>query len=394
MFKLKKINKIIENINALRKYPAIRSELLKKRTLYFFFPSWSFGGAERVHIDIMNLFDDPKPLCFITDRSITNGFQQEFEAAADVIELGRWSEKKQFKRLLYKMLATAINSQEHPVVSGWCSKFMYDLIPLLAPHVQVIDIIHNFTDDNKGIEWYSIPHVPRLNKRIIVGNTLIQQFKELYSINHVPKEYLDRLVVIQNKISFDGFFPEKNYDGALQILFVGRNSSEKRPNVFIRVAEIAHNLNLPLEFKLIGDFKAENTVVPPNTKIVGQVHNKTALNEFYKTAHLLLLTSHRESWGLVVFEGMNMGVVPLSTDVGELSNYISAQKENGILVENLDNVEHLATLFIKELEAFVTDRMLLKSFSLNAFNTIKQLSDNCDFDEAYKRTLSGNAQNL
>ncbi|NRF38637.1 glycosyltransferase family 4 protein [Pedobacter foliorum] len=385
---LKKIKRFAENITALSKYSNIKTQLSKKRNIYFFFPSWSFGGAERVHVDIMNLFNDPKPLCFITDRSITNGFQKEFQAAADVIELGRWAEKKELKQHLFKKLAEAINAQESPVVSGWCSRFMYDLIPLLEPHVQVIDIMHNFTDDDKGIEWYSIPHVPRINKRIVVGKVLIQQFKELYRLNNVPDKYLEKLTVIQNKIAFDDFFPVKDYEGVLQILFVARNSPEKRPNVLIRIAEICHQLNLPIEFKIIGDFKAEETAVPPNSLIIGEVHDKTILNNYYKEGHLLLLTSHRESWGLVVFEGMNMGVVPISTNVGELSNYISTKKENGILVENLDNIEDLAMLFVKELEIFVKNRSLLKSFSNNAFNTIKQLSDECDFDEAYRRELS------
>lgn len=389
---LKKIKRLVDNLTALTKYSKIKSELAKERNQYFFFPSWSFGGAERVHVDIMNLFNNPKPLCFITDHSITNGFQKEFEAAADTIELGRWAEKKELKRHLFKMVSEAINAQEHPVVSGWCSRFMYDLIPFLAPHVQVIDIMHNFTDDDKGIEWYSIPHVQRINKRIIVGNVLIQQFKELYRLNNVPDEYLDRLAVIQNKISFNDHFPQKNYEGPLKIIFVGRNSPEKRPNVFIRIAEIAQELNLDVEFKIIGDFDPEETIVPSNTTIIGPVHDQTILKDHYKEAHLLLLTSHRESWGLVVFEGMNMGVVPISTNVGELSNYISIKKENGILIENLEDVETLSQLFISEIQSFLLNRSKLKSFSKKGIDTVKEMAETCDFDEAYKRVLSGKSK--
>jgi glycosyltransferase involved in cell wall biosynthesis len=385
----KKIKRLADNITALAKYGQIKAELAKERNQYFFFPSWSFGGAERVHVDIMNLFNNPKPICFITEKSITSGFQKEFETAADTIELGRWAEKKELKHRLFKMLAKSINAQKHPVVSGWCNKFMYDLIPFLAPHVQVIDIIHNFQDDDKGVEWYTLPLVPRINQRIVVGNVLTEQFKALYRLNQVPEKYLDRLTVIQNKIAFDGVFPEKNYNGALQILFVGRNSPEKRPEVFIRTAEIAEQLNLPVEFKLIGDFDKEKTIVPVNTLIVGQVYDKAILNNIYKEAHLLLLTSYRESWGLVVFEGMNMGVVPISTNVGELSNYISDKKENGILIENLEDTETLSQLFINEIKHFLADRSKLELFSRKGFETVKELAEACDFNEAYKRILSG-----
>lgn len=385
----KKIKRLADNFIALAKYRVIKAELAKERNQYFFFPSWSFGGAERVHVDIMNLFSDPKPLCFITEKSITNGFQKEFEAAADTIELGRWAEKKELKKQLLKMAAEAINAQEHPVVSGWCNKLMYDLIPFLAPHVQIVDIMHNFADDDKGIEWYSIPHVPRINKRIVVGNVLTQQFKELYHQNNIPDKYLDRLKVIQNKISINDHYPEKSYDGTLQILFVARNSPEKRPNVFIRIAEMAHELKLDAKFKIIGDFNPEVTIVPPNLQIIGQVFDQAVLKGYYKDSHLLLLTSYRESWGLVVFEGMNMGVIPISTDVGELSNYISSDKENGVLIENLEDVEQLSLLFIKEIQRFADDRSLLKKFGKNGFDTIKEQAEACEFDEAYQSVLSG-----
>lgn len=383
---LSKIKRVTANLVALFKYPTIHAELSKKRNQYFFFPSWSFGGAERVHIDIMNLFSDPKPLCFITERSLSEGFRKEFEAAADVINLGRWSEKKTYKNHLLKKTARAINAQEHPVVSGWCSRFMYELIPLLGSHVRVIDIIHNFMDDDQGIEFFSIPYVPRLDKRIVVGKALIEQFKSLYQTCHVPDKYLERLVVIQNKVTFDNILPQKDFSQIIQILFVSRNSPEKRPDLLIRIAQLCNELNLPVEFKMIGDFDPEQTEVPKNTEIVGEIHDKHILNDYYKKAHLLLLTSLRESWGLVVFEGMNFGVVPISTNVGELSNYISAEKENGILIDNLGQEEPSA-LFVKEIELFLNNRNKLKKFSHNAFKTVKQLSDQSDFASSYRTIL-------
>ena len=379
---------MIANFTALFLYRQISRQLAKKRDLYFFCHAWSFGGAERVHIDILNIFKAQNPICFITDRSKNEGFRKEFEAAADVINLGRWTEKKSYKNHLHKKIAKTINKEKHPVVLGCNSRFMYELIPLLEPHVKVVDLIHNFSDHNEGSEWYSIPYIPRLDKRIVVGKMLVKQFKELYDANDIPGRYLERLTLIQNKIQFDNFFPKKNYGGTLQILFVSRNSSEKRVDVLIRIAELCQQSKLPVEFKMIGNFKAEETNTPSNTQIIGEVHEKNILNEYYKNAHLLLLTSRREGWGLVVFEGMNYGVVPISTNVGELSHHISAEKENGILIENLEDPETLAALFVKEIASFVHDRVQLEHFSKTAFETIRQLSEAYDFDAAYRRELS------
>lgn len=383
---------MIANFTALFLYPEISRQLAKKRDLYFFCHAWSFGGAERVHIDILNIFKAQNPICFITDRSKNEGFRKEFEAAANVLNLGRWTEKKSYKNHLHKKIAKTINKEKHPVVLGSNSRFMYELIPFLEPHVKIVDITHNFSDHYEGAEWYSLPYIPRLDKRIVVGRTLIKQFKELYHDNQIPSNYLERLTLIQNKIQFDNFFPKKNYEDTLQILFVARNSPEKRVDVMIRIAQLCQQSNFPVEFKMIGNFNAEQNNIPSNTQVIGEVHDKNVLNDYYKKAHLLLLTSRREGWGLVIFEGMNFGVVPISTNVGELSNHISAEKQNGILVENFEDTEILAALFVKEIALFVHNRGQLKQFSRAAFETIKQLSEEWNFEALYREALLGSSK--
>jgi glycosyltransferase involved in cell wall biosynthesis len=138
---------------------------------------------------------------------------------------------------------------------------------------------------------------------------------------------------------------------------------------------------------MIGNFNTADTSVPPNTRIIGEIHDPKVLDEHYKKAHLLLLTSRREGWGLVVFEGMNLGVVPITTDVGELSQHISAVKQNGVLIENLQDTESLAKLFVEDIECFVHDRAKLQRFSKAAFNTVRQLAEDCDFEAAYRKAL-------
>lgn len=386
------IKRIIQNLNSILKYPTIHQTLAKKNTLYFFSFSWSFGGGERAFVDMLKLFKDHHPMCFITGNSVTSGFRKEFEAVSEVINLGRWSQKKIFKRHLLTKMSNAINAQEQPVVIGWSSAFMYELIPLLDNHVKIIDITHNFTDNGKGMELETLLYVPRIDKRIVGSTSVIKQFKELYRDNHIPSEYTSRLIFIQNKIPFDNFFPTKNYEANLQVVFVSRNSPEKRSDVLIKIAEMCLEAKLPVSFKIIGDYDPQKIKSPSNVEMVGIINDKNELNEHYKNSHLLLLTSEREGWGLVIFEAMNFGVVPISTDVGDLSNHISSQKENGIIIENLTDRKILAQLFKDEIERFCTERNLLKIFSKNAFETVKDLAENAEFEKTYRTVILGNSR--
>lgn len=384
-----RIKRILANIKALFLYPKINLALSRKRKLYFFFPYWSFGGAERVHIDIMQLFKEQKPICFVTMHSINSGFKAEMKAIAEVINLGRWGEKRTYRAHLLKKMAKSINKQHNPIIFGWCSGFMYDLIPHLAPHVKIIDLTHNFTENITGIEWYSLPCIPRIDKRIVVSKSIMQQFRDLYQTNNIDPKYLERIEVIQNKIPFEPItITEKNYLGDLTVLFVARNSEEKRAHLFIEVAKLCYEQNYPINFEMIGDFNDYKDAVSPNLKIIGAIHNKNILNEYYKKAHILLLTSIRESWGLVIFEGMNYGVVPISTNVGELSDYISASKKNGILIDSLEDDAHLVSLFFEQVVFMHNDRLKLNQFSINAYNTVKELSDGCRFSSSYKTLIN------
>jgi glycosyltransferase involved in cell wall biosynthesis len=303
--------------------------------------------------------------------------------------MGRWAEKKAYKNHIEKKIAKTINSQKSPTVFGNNSPFMYRLTPFLAPHVRVVDLTHNFSDFKEGAEWYSLPYVPRLDKRIVVGNQLIDQFRALYKANNIPERYLDRIVVIKNKIAVNDSLPKKNYTGKLQVLFVARNSPEKRVNVLIKIAELCDRMNLPIEFKMIGNFNDLKTSILANTSIIGTIHDKKTLNNHYKTAHLLLLTSYREGLPLVIFEAMSFGAVPISTNVGDLSNYISNEKRNGSLIDNLEDEDKLAELFVKEILDFHNNRNKLTEFSLNAFETIKERFNEAEFSTAYKKAVFG-----
>ncbi|MGY3054253.1 glycosyltransferase involved in cell wall biosynthesis [Pedobacter sp. UYEF25] len=385
-------NKIIrtyDNFLDLLRYPHISAGISSKTDLFFFFQRWSLGGAERVQLDVLKLFYNKNPTCFITSKSPNMGFKKPYKALANVVNLNRWAEKNVYKAYMLKKIAKAINAATHPIVFGSNSNFMYELIPLLEARVKIVDLIHNFRDDKQSTEWYSLPYVDRIETRIVVSETIAQQFKAFYKKNNISSKYLERLKIVNNKTPFNSTFPTKNYEDILQVVFASRNSEEKRVNVVIRIAQLCFEQHLPLKFSLIGDFSELQITTSPNVELVGEIKDLSLLNEYYKKSNLLLLTSKTESWGLVIFEGMSFGVVPVSTNVGELSNYISNKNQNGAILDNIDDPEKLAFLFVDELKTFCVDRHKLKTFSENAFNTAALLAKTCDFDVAYRLVILG-----
>src|SRR5699024_1573178 len=127
----------------------------------------------------------------------------------------------------------------------------------------------------------------------------------------------DRLTIIRNRTPVPPVYPRKNFsDPKLKVLFVARNSPEKRVELFLKVAEASYKKQISVHFYMIGDFGELHNVIKPNTNILGEVFDKEELDRYYAQSHILLCTSSREGFPMVILEGMSQGVVPISTDVG------------------------------------------------------------------------------
>ena len=377
-----------DNVKALLRYPYIQWKLKADYKLFFFFPFWQIGGGERVHADILKVFRLEKSLCFITDESENDGFKEEFQSYADTLSLGRWAKKPSFKNLMLKQIANAINRQQNPVAFGCHSHFFYELIPLLAAHVKVVDLIHAFTFDPNGPEHYSLPHVARLDHRVILGEKTKRDFLQLYQDKGVDLKHMERFAIIPNQSDVPAAPPVKDYQGRLKVLFVSRNAPEKRPELFVEIARRSAAQQLPADFIMVGDFKHWEMEHIPNLSCIGEIFDREALKDLYRSAHLILVTSWREGFPLVMMEGMCQGVVPIATAVGEIPAYISSEeKRNGFLVENEDNIDVVIGTFVNRVAHLCEQRHQLQDFGLQAYHFARDNFGPERFTASYKKLL-------
>ncbi|HLW20821.1 MAG TPA: glycosyltransferase family 4 protein, partial [Cyclobacteriaceae bacterium] len=168
------------------------------------------------------------------------------------------------------------------------------------------------------------------------------------------------------------------------------NAPEKRPEIFVDIARQCRERNLPLEFIMVGDFYELTTRVGSNVTILGEVFDREKLNEVYSDAHLILVTSWREGFPLVIMEGMGHGVVPVATKVGEIPSYISSSTfRNGFLIENDEQEKNIVDAFVEQIDKLCKDRELLREYSNNAYIFAEQSFGEENFEQAYRKLLLG-----
>lgn len=70
--------------------------------IIFFFPFYSTGGAEKVHLDIIKVVKEKNPLVFFTGSSINDHFKSEFYSSAQCYDIYFCLRKHGFARRRFK----------------------------------------------------------------------------------------------------------------------------------------------------------------------------------------------------------------------------------------------------------------------------------------------------
>jgi len=223
-----------------------------------------------------------------------------------------------------------------------------------------IDLIHA-NSLRMVLYFIFIKKLTKKNFKIVYTkhNVTVLEEKNRFLFSHLLNKYVDRIITVSdfekfnlvnagikpNKITtvYNGVdlqqfvFHRKEKGGTFNVGILARLSEEKNHELFIN---IAHQLrDVPnLMFYIAGDGpeyqKLKNIIRTLNLshriKMVGIVHKP---EEFIKSMNLLLLTSYREVFPMVILEAMAVGTPIISIDRGGIKEAIIENK-TGFLINN------------------------------------------------------------
>ena len=212
-------------------------------------------------------------------------------------------------------------------------------------------------------------------------DTLVVVSKELYYLyNNEAKKI--RIAHVPNVINTPCDIKSELDNNKL--LSVGRLVTVKGFDDMIEVMKQIHIKNPSITLEIIGDgdLKEElqnkiNTYNLDNVITLSGFKDREYINNALSSSSLFLLTSHSESFGLVVIEAMSAGVPTVAFSSAEgVTELIDG--ENGILIDNRD-INKMADKVLELLE----DRKALKEMGKKAYNQ----SLNYTSDRVYNKWL-------
>ena len=174
---------------------------------------------------------------------------------------------------------------------------------------------------------------------------------------------------------------QKNYDGALQICFVGRLEVAKGIDRLMEALETLADKSKIAGLHLIGDgplrsfCEAEASQLPFETHLHG-FQSRAVVGQIMAECHILVLPSLAEGFPKVVAEGANYGCVPVVSDISSISQYIQ-QGVNGFLL----SPERLEQGLLSADFQLILTHPNLKSIALAAY----QMAGSFTFERYRKR---------
>ncbi|MCZ6667012.1 MAG: glycosyltransferase family 4 protein [Gammaproteobacteria bacterium] len=354
----------------------------------FFFGAEGVGGAERVHQDILDCVANAAPLVVLSDSTADRSVHRVYRAHAKLVSVAGYERHPIARDILIGFLAGRIDAlagdRARAVVFGAKSRLFYDLLPHLAGAVKV-DLIHAF-GGRVAMEQISLPVATRLDRRVVVTRRSKREFETLYRVNGIAPGYVERVQVVTNRVTVPAEPPVKSRLGALEVLYVGRGSPEKRVHLLLNVARRARAKDMPCRFDIVGNVAQS---VPPalrgSYRLCGWIDDPERIRAHYRRAHVLLLTSNREGFPLAIMEAMAHGVVPITTDVGGIAEHL-VDGRTGFLIDG-DDEGSLVEAMAARLALLAADRHRLGRMALAAHAYARRNFSGEHFGRAYREIL-------
>ncbi len=356
--------------------------------IYFFFPFYHTGGAEKVHSLITNGIGNKNSVIYFTRKSVDQNFYADFKkSGCKIVDISGFTDNKYlyFLNLLFRgIISGYINNQKkQPLVFNGQCNFGYKISPWIKATVPQVELIHSYNT----FSWIRLPFLPFISRTIMISKVRMEEHLKQYTILNVPPPYHKKIQYIVNGIPLPTNVQQKQMEGNLKILYVGRGTEEKRVNLIALMAKEASVKNLPVEFLFMGEVEdAIHADLKAYCTVLGHQSDEKEIDAIYQKAHVVIITSYTEGFPMVIEEGMARGCAVIATPVGDIPVHVM-NNENGFLFSTVESEATIVKEGVEYILLLINNKNLLATIGKN---NIKYANDHFSiqaFNHAYQQLL-------
>lgn len=305
-----------------------------QRPVIFVFPAVvAVGGAENVLIELMRHLKRDYRFIIISTECLTeaqgSSVERALEHAEGYFDLTQLGTPAEFLHILAWMKA-AYEPKLLFITNGsiWQIQHSWQLRKLFRD-TAIVD--HQVYDSKFGwVEWLAYPNVRGSDRFVAVTRKIEEHFLNELQLAKEKVDFIPHPInaerISANLLTFDRDRSlakfELRSDQAV-VAFVGRMVPQKRPWLYLDLAERAKRDGLPVQFVMAGQGdlseSLEKRIADSGLDNVIRLSNVNPLEELYVATDLLVITSEYEGVPLAMLEAMSAGVPVFSTDAGDIA---------------------------------------------------------------------------
>ena len=355
--------------------------------LFFFFPFYHIGGAEKVHAQIAAAMRNRKSVIFFTRKSSNAFFLEDFKSSGHrIIDISAFTDNKwkYWNNLVYRgIISSYINQQQKKkVVFNGQSNFGYKVSRWINKDIPQVELIHSLS----SFSYIRIPFLPFYRETVMISRNRINDHLELYQRFGIPESFRQKIKYIINGIPLPENIPVKTFPGAnMNLLYAGRDTKEKRVHLVREIGKACVQKGLPFSITYMGDVSG---VIPDQGKekarFYGNVSDTALINNIYREADVLLITSSEEGFPMVVMEAMARGCIILATPVGDIPVHVQ-QGINGFLFSQIKDEQKIIEEAVIMVQKLLSDPSLCSTISANNIKYAKEHFGLAIFEKNYQQ---------
>ncbi|MBS1656147.1 MAG: hypothetical protein JSU05_14940, partial [Bacteroidetes bacterium] len=210
----------------------------KEYRIFFFFPFYHIGGAEKVHAQVAMAAGGSDSVIIFTRKSHNKLFYDDFKkSGCRIIDISRYTDNKwlYFLNLVYRgVFSGYINRQQKtPIIFNGQCNFAYKISPWIKDNIKQVELIHSLNT----FSYIRIPFLPFISTTVMISKKRIEDHTALYLKKNIPGYFLERIKYIPNSINLpDKNAPDKASE-PFRVLYVGRGGMEKRVALIASMAK-------------------------------------------------------------------------------------------------------------------------------------------------------------
>lgn len=369
--------------------PLVLFKTKNKSKYFFFFDRYVIGGAQKVHIDILNAISDNFKQVYFTRFSPNDKLKTAFYTLPNTqcSDIHTWCDNLFLRLFSVHYYAFYINRHSASVVFSSNSTFFYDMLFFLNKKHKRIELLHNFTYGNNGMEFFGLANHKLLDHRMVVDAATANNIKEQYTKYKVPESYKDRVKMIEPGVLIPDSM-NKTYSTPLKVLYAGRGGVQKRVHLIDKIAEKCIKEGLSVEFHFAGTMMDElSNFVKQNAVIHGEISSHTAMYQLYNNCHVILMTSAYEGFPMLIKEGMANGCIPVVTALDGNKSHLK-NMQNALLIDRTEDEAHVVQTGYEYLKLLSNDSNLCKDLSAKCYQYASIHFNQAAFVQQYRAFLT------